>query len=398
MALKNRFAMLWVTVALATFALVAFFSYVIDPYGLRAPRWQGINELKHRPNRVVADIKLASALRQGADALILGNSRADIGFDPRHRAMRKLASRPFNLAVPGSGLETSVRQLETMLAAGMSPRLVVVGIDFMDFLDDKPSVVAPKADSMRDWQGRAFRLNLESLFTLTALNESIATLQAQHAPYPATIRLDGFNPMRDYLGLARSEGYHALFRQAGVENAKRLKVAKYPGYVRSVSSYAALEQLLALSRRQNIRMEIAIYPYHAQVIGLLHQYGLLADFAHWKIALSEAVAQEAARGAPVRLWDFAVLDDRSAEAIPARGDLKTDTVWYWEAGHFKASLGGLVLDRMLTDAAPSGPGFGRLLAPGRPAVEMALDQSLKVLLLKRRDLVQDLAEIGQAVR
>ncbi len=398
MAPKNRFALLWANVALAAFVLVAVFNFVIDPYGLRVPRWQGINELKHRPNRVIDDIKLASALRQEANALILGNSRADIGFDPRHAGMRQSALRPFNLAVPGSGLETAVRQLETLLAVGVSPRLVVVGIDFMDFLNDKPSAAASKVDRMQDWQGRELHLNLESLFTLTALDESIATLQAQHAAYPATIRVDGFNPMRDYIGLARTDGYPALFRQRGLENARRLKAAKYPGDVRSVSTYAAMEQLLVLARARNIRMELAIYPYHAQFISLFRLYGLLPAFERWKMTLSEAVGQAAADGAPVRLWDFAVLDDRSAEAIPARSDLKADTVWYWEAGHFKSALGGLVLDRMLMDANPSRPGFGRLLAPGHSVEVVNLDQRLSGLLLKRRDLAQDLAEIERAVR
>jgi hypothetical protein len=397
MSYKTRFALLWILSTFAVLAAVAAINRLLDPYGLHeGPRWAGVNEVKARPNRVIDDIKLAAALRLRADAVILGNSRADVGFDPSYPAMRRLAARPYNLAVPGAGLETSVRQLETLLAAGVHPKVVIVGVDFIDFLNDKPPPrPAQRPDRMQEWQGRVLRLNGESLFTLAALGDSMETLRAQHAAYPATIRQDGFNPMRDYLGLARSDGYYALFRQRGLENARRFKAAKWPSDVRATSSYLAFERLIALARTNGIRMELAIYPYHAQILGTLRHYGMLPAFEAWKATLADTVSRAAEAGA-VRLWDFAVLDDRSAEAIPRPGDMKAETVWYWEAGHFKATLGDLVLERMLSAADPSQPGFGRLLAPGRSPVAPDLDLRLRTLLMDRKDLAADLAEVTQA--
>ena len=50
------------------------------------------------------------------------------------------------------------------------------------------------------------------------------------------------------------------------------------------------------------------------------------------------------------------------EAVPGKGDRWTTMRWYWEAGHFKHELGGLVLDRVLGRAQAVAP-FGVLLKP-----------------------------------
>ena len=100
-----------------------------------------------------------------------------------------------------------------------SPRLVVVGLDFLDFRVDPSSdesftPTPANADPIRELRERA-----ASLLTLNALADSLATIKAQHEPYATSLTDAGFNPKRDYIGVARREGYFAMFRQRDQENA-----------------------------------------------------------------------------------------------------------------------------------------------------------------------------------
>lgn len=391
MSLKRRFGFLWLASTLAVFGASALFNRLVDPYGLYpSPRWSGVNAVKARPDRPLGDIKLVNALRMRPEVVILGNSRADIGLDPAHPALK--GQKTYNLAVPGSAISASARQLETLLAAGIRPRLLIIGVDFFDYLDDSPPPASPPAD---DWDNRELRLRLQGLFTLASLGDSLATLQAQRAAFPATIRDDGFNPLLDYVALARTDGYFALFRQRGLEYARRLKGGKWPADPRATASHRAVERLLALARGNGIRVEMAIYPYHAQIFGLLDRYGLLPAFAAWQAAMGDTVNRAAAAGTAVRLWDFALADESAAEAIPAPRDRQSTTRWYWEAGHFKAALGDRMLERMLSPA--SSAGFGRLMGPatGTPA---ELGERLQAVLREHPDEARDVIEIVRATR
>ncbi len=392
---KRRFALLWLYTLLSLLALTAAVTWLVDPYGLHdSPRWSGINTLKPRPDRSLGVIKLVNALRMRPDALILGNSRADIGFDPKVFIQRGLAQRPYNLAIPGSGLESNVRDLETILQQGIRPKVVVVGLEFFDYLQtDKPDSKPNSAQPADNWERRQLRLWLQSLLTLAALGDSLATLRAQHATNPAIIREDGFNPLQDYLTLARNEGYFALFRQRGLENARRLRAANTPASWSSTPDFAALEQLLRLAKEFDIRLEFAIYPYHVQILGLLQRNELLPPFTEWKQTLSKRISEATAEGIRARLWDFSQINRQTTEKIPDRGDRQAETRWYWEAGHFKAALGELMLDQMFAaESQAATETVGQLVAP--PITQIAdMDKPLSAILHSRPDIVEDIQQI-----
>ena len=50
-----------------------------------------------------------------------------------------------------------------------------------------------------------------------------------------------------------------------------------------------------------------------------------------------------ATDANAELWDFSGFSPYADEAVPLPGDTHSEMRWYWEAGHFKKSLG----DRLL---------------------------------------------------
>jgi hypothetical protein len=73
-------------------------------------------------------------------------------------------------------------------------------------------------------------------------------------------------------------------------------------------------------------------------------------------------------GGAVPLWDFSDYSEWTTEPVPASGDRKTPTRWYWEPTHFKKALGALMVRRMFDhDPTP----FGVLLTPDNVAARNA---------------------------
>ena len=346
---------------IASIALVA----LIDPYRLYGVKEiAGVNQVKPLPTRYQNQIKMHGALKHRADAFILGNSRAELGFNPEHAALGATA---FNLALAGTNLSTTREQLEQLSARGVQPKRLIIGVEFIDFLLNPERPLPPREPRspgpFDEWAWQA-----DALFSIDSLADSIKTLRLQLASDPQSITALGFNPLREYNKFARNDGYHAIFQQRAVENAKRF-VRLPRGLVNNQTGSAPnidnLRAVLALATRAEAETHLVIYPYHAQILAMLDYVGVGVSFEEWKELLVTEVdkARRANPRARITLWDFSGYARYQCEAIPAKGDKQTRTEWYWEAGHFKPALGDIMLTRMLTGREAES-GFGvKLDAP-----------------------------------
>lgn len=347
--------------------LVLAFVAVIDPYSLhRLVELHDFNAVKPRPERHLAEIKLARARAVQPQVFLMGNSRIDVGIDPDTRA---LAGAAYNLALPGTGVAAARHQWETLHRNGVRPASMLLGVEFFDFLidpaaGDTPDQVLPGGLASLRWQ-------LDTRFSLDALLDAARTLLIQRDPYAATMSARGFNPLGDYLRAAGEHGYHGFFQQRASENARRFSLAPRGIALAgsdSSSDWRELGRLLDAATEQGASVELIIYPYHAQLMTMLEQAGLWPLFEQWKLRLLREIArvQQARPEARVRLWDFSGYGVLQCERIPAPGD-RSATTWYWESGHFKAALGDLMLARLFggAGARPVPQGFGvRLDAAG----------------------------------
>jgi hypothetical protein len=100
-----------------------------------------------------------------------------------------------------------------------------------------------------------------------------------------------------------------------------------------------------------VDIHLVIYAYHAQILALFEQSGLWPRFEAWKDILIEEVAAARQRypQAHIALHDFSGYGYFNCERIPDAGE-RSNTKWYWEAGHLKSSLGELIMQRMLNPA------------------------------------------------
>lgn len=367
----RRYLVLLACFLAAGVGVAAVVNLTVDPYGIYG-LWvkRGVNVLKPHAGANGAMAKAYQVQRVKPRTLILGNSRAEVGFNPESSAWPRASQPVYNLALPGTGPLTSLRYLEHA-AALRKPVTVVLGVDFMDFLVSEDAAPYSVEDTSRPMDRRLLvtgsgRPNPDYLqqriedFSATALSldaliHSISTINAQHTRYPADLTAHGFNPMRDYEGIAKREGYYAMFRQRDQENARAYLRRPRNIYSRGTPTSPQLEvlrRIIAVCQEQGTELRIAIYPYHAHLLEIFHEAGLWPLFEEWKRALAR-IAAEANRGRDVprvQLWDFSGYNAISAEPVPEQADRTTSTRWYWEAGHFKQELGDAMLRQMFAEA------------------------------------------------
>ena len=343
--------------------LLGAFVFVVDPYGLYGVvRRDNFNAVKPGLSRYQNQIKQEHALRRQPRFIILGNSRAEIGFDPRASALSALGA-GYNLAIPGTGLATAASQFAQLRQAGVRPRTVIIGMEFIDFLNPAVAPVArPAPAAAAPAHGHAF-WRFDALFSLASVKDAVHTLRIQHDGEAATMSADGFNPLLDYGGHARRDGYHKMFAQRAQESAANLRRKSTRGL--ATEDFQLLRNFLLAMAATQADVKLVIYPYHAQMLAMFEAAGLWPLFEEWKAQLVQEIGAVRARypDARISLTDFSGYGAYNCEPIPAADERGTATRWYWEAGHFKKALGDIVLRRLMApqESVPGGARFGVLL-------------------------------------
>ena len=363
------------TVLLASSGIAALVM-LVDPYGLHHHAFEraGFNLIKPALAHYQNEIKLSHALALKPDILILGNSRAEIGFDPEGDALSGTSA--YNLAIAGTGISVARGQLEYLDRIGRRPKLVVLGLEFLDFIvppGSQSGIAAPgpPVAMVTHPIERGF-WRFDSVFSIAALQDALRTMAIQRADDPQTMTARGFNPLNEYRALARSEGYYPIFRQRAEENAANY-LKKAQGSTGS-GDFAQLDAILALAAKSGIEIKLIVYPYHAQTLALFEASGLWPAFEQWKerLAAQSGAWQQRFPAARIALFDFSGYSAYACERIPARDDHQSIPKWYWEGGHFKKALGELILTRLQSNRAGAlqelpGSVFGIKLEPENAA-------------------------------
>ena len=331
--------------------LVIAFVIVVDPYRLfRLVEKTDFNQIKPAPERYQEEIKLSVAKAFGGNAIILGNSRAEIGFNPEYTDLPETGYVAFNLAIAGSTAATAKRQYAYLQQAGQHPKLIVLGVEFLDFLRKPTALDTIKLNSQAERSPDAWKWKFDTIFSIASVADAIETLHIQHRPESITMTAQGFNPLLEYRKYAREQGYYALFQQRAIENAKKYLSKKGQSFdFAHAADMRDVKSLLESDFADNAEMHVIIYPYHAQILAMFEQAGLWTAFETWKLQLAEqvAVVQKNYPNRRITLWDFSGYSRFQCERIPAKNDKLAVTEWYWEAGHFKPSLGNKIIERLL---------------------------------------------------
>lgn len=352
-----RYLRWMLTTLIAVVALAGAFNVLIDPLGIfGSPRMAGLNATKPYLDHHRELTRWQAARRLCPNTAIFGNSRAEIGFNPEHPAFTAHGLSAFNHSIPGSAVSVAYRQFHWLQSAGCAPNRAIVGVEFFDFLGSVKAAPLPRPDAPPAIDGKVLG---ETVFSITGLRDSFKTLAIQHARYAATLTERGFNPLDNYIAEVQNSGHYILFRQRAVENKRnwmrKMQAIKPPSGL-SIDQQA-LDQLLADIGASHGKVQLVIYPYHAEIRLMQARLGLTDLFNDWK----RMIVAIAADHPGVEVWDFSGITDETLEPIPPAGDHQTQMKYYWESGHFKHELGDKVITRLLGDAPDSH--FGVRLTP-----------------------------------
>lgn len=105
----------------------------------------------------------------------------------------------------------------------------------------------------------------------------------------------------------------------------------------------ALDDIIRFCNENNIRLLLVIPPYHAFQYELWDRAGLWHTFENWKQSVLLRVTETNNIFGQISLWDFALYNEKTGEAVPPAGKTMQKMQWYWEPIHFKNSLGDVIL-------------------------------------------------------
>ncbi len=353
---------LFVLVALAL-AAVAAFNRVVDPFWYyRDIEISGLNAVKPRFARFERHVKPALLARERPDAIVLGNSFAEIGFDALDKSLTDDGRlRGYNFAFAGAGWDLEQCALDYALKHSRIQR-AVLGIS--------PGAL-PRADCSQVWQGMSAS-SAELLLSTNALDNAIRTVAEQRRARPSHTREGRYLYTRDVPGAAlRFREYFLRDSKTQTQCApQRLgapaPISSAPIQPAANLDLAGLRSAIRAARAHGAELTFVIYPRHALSLEL--EFACGDPRARWSTiaAIAQAVAEAAPDGS-ASLWVFDGYDALRGERVVGR-----EPQYWQDPEHFNFELGA----RMLADIYPSEysseyageygrePGFGARVTQG----------------------------------
>lgn len=341
MPFKRYILVLTLLLALSCLGIAAF-NLVTDPYGAY-PR-ASMKWLSSRSGEKGTRTARAELLSRGPwEFIILGSSRAQMGYAPDHPALGGMKG--CNAALPA----TNIRELQPVVDYALrhnDPKRILFAIDFLLF------------DAGREFQhdfaqshfatGRdAISYHLDNTISFRATNASYKALMSA---------LRGERPRFTALGQTvrhtkkLSDGHRALFAAKLTE----FFTETYADLHTSPDRLERFRQIIQAVHADGVPLDIVINPIHAAQLEAIATAGLWTEFEQWLRDVTLVVEGERQiSGANVRLVSFIGYAPYCDEPIPAPGDAETTMRYWWESSHCKDELGGLVLERLYTTPVPT---------------------------------------------
>lgn len=383
---------------LALLGGIGLFNWFINPYGyFNPPRISGINEktlgFNHR-------LRLAKALaidKIRPATVIIGNSRAEAGYDPEHPGFKE---RPvYNLAMGGAGLGEVNRYVREALAMGRV-RHVVIALDITMFdtglwnqADRADSVLLSNVEGHPGRVVKAWRRMASVLLAGDTFSDSWWSITHQRRPVALYLPSGRRDDAAD-LDQVRREGGH---RQASLNTeatflASTLRDVGSDAFQRSYQgAFGQLRTIAILARERHIRLTLIINPIHARHTYLVETAGLWPTYEQWKQDLVGLTVEGA------ELWDFSAASPCTTEPVPPLGDSAIGMRWYRETAHFRRNLGDEVLNIVLLGRFSEVCGeFGQRLSDTR--LREILHGQRQALAAWMTNHPQDVAEIDAQAR
>jgi hypothetical protein len=376
----KRYLFVWAVALVAMLGAAVGLCVFVDPYSvIGTPRIAGINRDKPAAADWPRLTKAYTVQRADPVTLIVGNSSADVGFNPDSNAWPQAARPVFNLAVDGGLPSTHLRYLQHALAV-THPAHVVIAINFIESLLMSSGQMTAAAQDQFAFEARMLvrkdgspnpgyrQAHFDDLvfatLSFTAVSDSIRTLLHQNDAAATYETPSGWNNGGKFHRWAREDGFRELVVRKDREKIPQLMEWKADRTL----DVAPVAAMVRLARAHGAAVTIVILPNYVDEMQSLRQLGLDPDYDAWKSDIVKGVAQAAPDGGAT-IWDFSGYNQYTTEPLPGPGDRKNVLHWFWEPVHFQTTLGDLMIARI--EGAPAPADLGVRLSAATLPVQIA---------------------------
>ena len=339
--------------------ITATFNRVVDPFQYFGnPRISGFNAVKSRLRFFEREVKPVVVKREQPEAVILGSSIAEIGFEPLHPALTCGGrAKSYNFGLAGAPWKENLCTLKYVLA-NTNVKRIVLGII------DEP---LPDEDCEQNLATMNKNRLPEMLVSPQAIHHSRRTLSRQDSRELFTHTAEGRYNFARYDPQVEDRSRRALETimqgkaTCSEEHLRHsLDEPSAPLTLNTSTSFdlSGLARILELVSGRDIQLRIVLYPRH--VVGAEADY--LCDAAQHRWFTMFHIARYLEQHPPVpptsiELWDFQGYTPPFAE--PLEGGQR---IYWQDIIHFNPELGDRMLDAMfgVDEKSASDPltGFG----------------------------------------
>ncbi|MBL4759874.1 MAG: hypothetical protein JKY80_03340 [Mariprofundaceae bacterium] len=368
---------------MALVSLTIIINIFVDPYEqFHTASITGLNAEKYNSgSRITKALKVS---KNTFGTLIMGTSRAEIGFNPEHPTWQE---RPvYNLSLNAASMD-EVYQVFQYTLAHNPPKSLFLSLDLLMF-NQHNELGADFEHSL--FSGHSVWHNtMQSLLGFNTLNQSRKTvrrnMRGTNSYYTSTGQRIG---QRVFTGLIGNQGQRSLFWRA-LTSQYIQNTNTYKNFAYDSSKVKHLQNIIQICQKRSINLYLIIPPIHALQLETIVQMGLWSDFEHLKKDLVDITVHTT-----VPVYDFTAWIGINAESLPALEDHKSRMQWYWEASHFKENLGDKVIQKVLTGAKNNHFGNRLSIRNINTHLQQQRDSRNQYINLHKRD-VQELWQVLQ---
>lgn len=391
---------------LLTLGLVfAVFTVPVAVFNIRTDPFSVFSQLESGPQVIQADTSTRMAKPYvmrvyHPDCLILGNSRAEVGYGV---AELPGCQRPYNAAVANGHIYEARRHLQHALALG-PVRQVLLAFDLETFTSPEltaPGFSEPRLAVSAKGQPQIFPAGeLVGLALGYDATQRSLKLLTQKAQLPAISANGDRNPesLQAIAVMNSSRDLDQRMQEQFDFIGKLLMTG--PAFDlhsgRGAEAMSEYEKILALCAEHHIALRVVINPMHATLHDFLRHLGLQATYLEWKHQLAARTAAAAATQ-DVQLWDFGRLNALTTEKFELHqtGSMMTG---YLEPSHFRTVIGNRALRQVYAGQSSGVENFGERLGDASAGHDAAYIRTVAAWVAANPEIDAAVAKMAEKAR
>jgi hypothetical protein len=318
--------------------IIGIANYLIDPYGIYNPKY--FNFIKTQQVGKSRLIKAVNIKKIKPVSIILGTSRAEGGFDPRHKYFPQPS---YNLGVAGSSMYESKLYFENALKQKRLKKVLLVA-DFIMFNAKHLKAVNEFDEYFKDTYN-AYQL----LFNFDTLKDSMLTVTyAQNTPFYINGYINPSHTNKHYSNI----GHKELFDNIEKGFYKNIP-DNYLYKDTKINAFNDFEKIVELSYENGIELDIIFGPSHVKLWEVLDNRKGIKNWFKWKkdVVMSVNKVAKKYNKKQFKITDFSIYHSLTSERVP--DDKSGRMEYHWESSHYKNKLGSIVLDKLNKDSNKS---------------------------------------------